>query len=602
MSVRLLLTTTVVAAGVLAPAATAGAAKKAPKYPTVSKISPMRVEIGGTMTITGKNFVKGRAKNTVVFRRSGKKVVFAKADGLTTRKLRLKVPSKLRTSLGKTQGAFVATKFQVRVLARRFGKTYTALKKSPVIVPDSVEPAPATPAEAKKAAEAAAAAAAAATAAATTPAPPSDCDRDGTADSADADDDNDLLNDPVETSIGTQTCVADTDGDGMTDGWEYQSALDLNQRSCPGIGDYPTPCAAVLPYPGKRPYPNPRDGADGGTDYDGDWLTSSMEHAAWSRKAATSAPHRTLTNMWYSDGKQASQDTSSAAGCRGMVVPEPFNGDETLPEFRQANGTPYPADLSAPEYEVYSLDNWGRDAGNGCLNDAERDEDGDYLTNVDESAGPLSGSSWWNGVFTEPTYRVQFAPTDWLDGDSDGDGTVDGLDDQDHDDFLNVEELDRGTPSIAKNGADTMVRSGLWVDAFNPCLPAVYSRTCPRSIPLSGEVWRPFHREDEYTNIPRWPLYGARSQYLPLGPAGDAWYNTTVAPVDPDGTGPQVPSTNKDATPPEWWLGGGHVALDPALEWNPSEPGGLDWTWAETRALVPLTEQSALPPQHPLPR
>ena len=43
-----------------------------------------------------------------------------------------------------------------------------------------------------------------------------------------ADDDNDLLTDTLETAIGTNPCSADTDGDGVDDGYEYQSAIDLN--------------------------------------------------------------------------------------------------------------------------------------------------------------------------------------------------------------------------------------------------------------------------------------------------------------------------------------------------------------------------------------
>ena len=54
----------------------------------------------------------------------------------------------------------------------------------------------------------------------------------------------------------------------MGDGFEYQSAIDLNN----GVGS--------LPYPGKRPYPNPLNG-DANTDYDGDGLTAAQEHALW---------------------------------------------------------------------------------------------------------------------------------------------------------------------------------------------------------------------------------------------------------------------------------------------------------------------------------
>ena len=43
----------------------------------------------------------------------------------------------------------------------------------------------------------------------------------------------------------------------MEDGWEYQSALDLEQRSCPTAGDYPVPCAAAMPYPTQALVPEP---------------------------------------------------------------------------------------------------------------------------------------------------------------------------------------------------------------------------------------------------------------------------------------------------------------------------------------------------------
>jgi len=97
-----------------------------------------------------------------------------------------------------------------------------------------------------------------------------DCDGDLIVDSVDDDDDNDLLSGTLEASLKLGTCNADTDGAGLEDGFEHQSALDLNNTGVP-----------PLPYPGKRPYPNPLDGGDAGTDYDGDGLTGLQEHSMW---------------------------------------------------------------------------------------------------------------------------------------------------------------------------------------------------------------------------------------------------------------------------------------------------------------------------------
>ena len=81
----------------------------------------------------------------------------------------------------------------------------------------------------------------------------------------DLDDDNDLLTDGLEVGAQADPCVGDTDGDGVEDGYEYQSAVDLNND------DYQQPNVAI-PYPGKRPYPNPLF-KDADLDYDGDALT-----------------------------------------------------------------------------------------------------------------------------------------------------------------------------------------------------------------------------------------------------------------------------------------------------------------------------------------
>src|SRR3712207_8762289 len=69
-----------------------------------------------------------------------------------------------------------------------------------------------------------------------------------------------FFNDPATTETYPLSLHAALPIYGMEDGWEYQSARDLNATSCPPQSpavDYPTPCLAAKPYPGKKPYTNP---------------------------------------------------------------------------------------------------------------------------------------------------------------------------------------------------------------------------------------------------------------------------------------------------------------------------------------------------------
>ncbi len=491
--------------------ATAGAATKS-SVPKVKSVAPMKLKIGDRLTIKGAGFLKGKNRNTVVFKASGQRAVFVKAESATTTKVVVKVPSKLLSFFKIKGGDSVATRFQLRVLARKLSKAYTPTKSSPVISPVTTS-SPSTPAKKSSGSSGSSSSSSAASGGSTSsggPAAAADCDADSMTDDVDTDDDNDLLFDSTEATIGTGVCAADTDGDGMTDGWEYKSAVDFNQRNCPNSTDYPIPCAAAYPYPKKLAYPNPRY-ADAGTDFDGDFLTAGHEFLAWKRKAAADASWNNIGNLWYSAGLQASQDTSAAAPCVGMAVPEPFGGKEDYPEFDRSAPPAAPSYLpdnafQNAEYDIYSLDRFGRNAPNGCLDDSERDEDGDFLGNVEELLAQLSARSWWNSVHTENPYKEEFLGTDWLDADSDGDGVIDGLDDQDGDDFLNVEEVTRGSKSNTSTGA-LSARNGLWVDPFNPCLPAINSASCPTALLLDGPAWAPFHKANEPAPLERWPLY-----------------------------------------------------------------------------------------------
>jgi hypothetical protein len=113
-----------------------------------------------------------------------------------------------------------------------------------------------------------------------------DCDSDGLVDDVDPDDDNDLLSDTIEVQIGTDRCQPDTDGDQVTDYYEYRVAYAING-------------GPVLPYPGRRPYPNPLT-ADSENDWDGDQLSTLAEFFAWR--------YTGRMDRFYSDADQDSDD------------------------------------------------------------------------------------------------------------------------------------------------------------------------------------------------------------------------------------------------------------------------------------------------------
>jgi hypothetical protein len=449
------------------------------RAPVVKRVAPKKVFVGQTLTIHGRHFRRGINKNTVAFKRNGAKAVFVKAEKGTTKLLKVTLPKRLEKILVVKNGTPTPTRLAVRVLTSRFGKRFTSRSKSPIVGAEK-PPAPPKP---------------------VTVDPNADCDGDGQINRIDADDDNDLLSDSYERSVSKllDTCKADTDGDGVEDGYEYQSAKDLNDDEYE-VPNNPTP------YPRKLPYPNPLDGEDAGVDHDGDTLTLMDEYKLWKYTIAHGTA-RTLS-LSYSAGKQYSlgklpranyirqnqfinwaythhYGVVSLVNLDGLVAlqaqPDWLSGAWTsyeIRDFDRTGGGLGGVDTDELYYYDYN--------GNTYLDDAERDEDGDGLSNYVETHGPLHPGFWTAWYPQETSFRIHYEGTEVDDPDTDGDGVLDGADDQDHDDYPNLVEVSRnavtGRQLDPKDLTPATANPNPWygrVQPFNPCMPWIGARTCP---------------------------------------------------------------------------------------------------------------------------
>jgi hypothetical protein len=536
-------------AALLLPAGQAEA-KKTPKKPVVTSVKPMKANIGDTITIYGRNFIKGKSKNTIAFRRDGAKTVFVRGDVATLRQIRVTLPETLAPFL--QDGTF--TKFRLRVLARRFGKSFTPLSKSPSIGPALVKPdgtpvgPPGSPGNP------------------VVPPPPTgndDCDEDKVLNKDDADDDNDLLEDSLEKTLMTDACSKDSDGDGVEDGFEYKSAIDLNDD------EYQQPNKA-LPYPGQKPYPNPLF-ADSGADWDRDRLDLKTEFELWrysSDKAGTA--QRTLFPLSYSDGMQYSvhgvckvsgnPETSpcssdpNSAGRRYPTLeagnyerwfgPDGFYTWAARPDVGYEKVVLYWYPEKAPYYEGKLYDIRDVDLSDGLtaaetagdagtyLSDDERDEDADGLSNLDEISSRMTRKYWETcyGLEAMPKARPgeENAPLSPFDADSDGDGVRDGADDLDHDDFPNIMELSRkrasGFDDTDDGSTPPQVPEGQ--AAPPPTVGGGPDCKLDKELPPKGEEGEP---------APMWHGPGAYGRVNPFNPCLP-WTEARTCPrvIDPD--------------------------------------------------------------------
>lgn len=451
------------AALVAAPAAAAAGAT-----PTIKRVTPMRVSVGNLLTIRGSHFKPRRTRNTVIFRNSAGRTAFAKPRRASRTRLVVRVPAAVARLLRVVGSRQRPTRLKLRVLAGKFSKL-TTRRLSPVVTGVG------------------------------------GADGGGGGDGgagggivvcdSSSDHDGDLLANSVELSVGTDPCIADTDNDQMSDGWEYYAAKDLNIKA--------------VPYPGKRPFPNaldPSDGAPAGNtfslvDFDGDGLTTLEEYRAWrytgsSFIAAKAGGTDLESPLGYSDGTKYSRagETPGVPGWRGGGY-----------------GVPVPTHSFPATFNLWGDPSW---------RDDERDADGDGLSNWLEAARGPGKVSYWSAYWKVEARSIEswqkmsycgqrpgefdqrpFAELDLADADVDGDTLLDGEDDQDNDDFNNVTELYEVVYDLDGNGAGgvnpawcgkpdgvipSIDRGGVdWaINPFNPCAPNPDSRTCPQYIPF----------------------------------------------------------------------------------------------------------------------
>jgi hypothetical protein len=440
--------------------------------PTITRVTPMRVSVGNLLTIRGTHFKARRLRNTVIFRGPDGRTAFAKPRRATTSKLVVRVPSAVSRLLRVSNSQQRPTRLKLRVLAGKFSK-FTSRRLSPVVTGVG------------------------------------DGDGGGGGGGGDGgtpvvcnsspDHDGDLLPNSLELSIGTDPCLADTDNDQMSDGWEYWSAKDLNVKA--------------VPYPGKKPFPNALDPSDGGgagatfsnIDFDGDGLTTLEEYRAWRYSGSAFDPSKVggldlESPLGYSDGTKFSRAGETPG----------------VPAWRSASyGMAPPAQSFPATYDLNDDPQWSDD---------ERDADGDGLSNWLESARGPGHVSYWPAYWKVPGREIDpwkkgsycappnqqrpgafderpFADLDLADADVDGDTLLDGEDDQDNDDYTNITELYEVVYDLDGNGAarvnpiwcgkadgviPSIDRGGVdWaINPFNPCAPDPNSRTCPPYIPF----------------------------------------------------------------------------------------------------------------------
>lgn len=272
---------------------------------------------------------------------------------------------------------------------------------------------------------------------------------------ADGDPDNDRLGNLEEYQAGTNPQNVDTDGDGMPDGWEVDNGLDplvdeaVADADNDGLSNLSEYQGGTDPQNSDSDNDVMPDGweADNGLDPliddavddpDSDSLSNLEEYQAG-----------TDPNNADSDGDGLSDGWEAGNGLDPRVNDAAEDADNdglsNLAEYQRGTG-PQNSDSDSDGLP----DGWEADNGfDPADNDAADDQDGDGLTNLEEyQAGTDPNKADSDDDSINDSIEVGGDPANPLD--TDGDGTIDALDnDSDGDGILDIEE---GTDDLDEDG------------------------------------------------------------------------------------------------------------------------------------------------------
>ncbi len=356
------------------------------------------------------------------------------------------------------------------------------------------------------------------------------------------DTDGDGLTDIIETTIhGTDPTDADTDQDGLSDGWEIDhglNPLDNGQSDDLEAQEGSTPESEASGEE-ENSWPDPEDGPDG--DPDGDGLTNAQEAILLTDPQRRDTDGDGLNDRWESihmrnitteegeltlfDPRSGNWDCILLTPAEEVALADRFDGTDGLPTWDElANGAGEHSCDAVRDNDFDTLPNLLEERY--LSNPHEADSDGDLIRDdVEIAAGEVSittGVGQQCGrALPDPITRTapfstqaQDGPA-WFNGDMDGDGLPNGPGDYDTD--------GDGMP-----------------DGFEFCFSDLRDHPNGDAPSAAGQVLSPSNASDGYGDWDRDELNNIEEH------AVSAWFGTT------NFTNPWLSDSDADGMPDGW--------------------------------------------------